>query len=230
MSIIRDIDILERYKKPFEIICEFTENTFNQFVNALIEITKVNPVLSLEALSARIAEQLNNDVKREEILDIIITLTNLYSLLPYTPNKTDLIENISQSLEDEKDNRSEIIKNKFAIFKDRLKKLLDINSLAVIIKAITILRESTNLFSNARVLTDVRPIFDVEVTNKPVLFAIMSTLKLSYVVDGQLKEFFVSMDESDINFLIEVFEQTRKEIDGLKVAFKDARLPCVDVE
>jgi len=173
-----------------------------------------------------------NSVKKENILEILSTLMNLYALLLYNPKIKvgDLIENVQQSIEEYEYSDGEGLKANISILKNRLAQLLDIDSLRTIVKAVNLLRENTNTFSNARTITDVRPIFDAEVETNSIDCVILNTLKLSYVTNGELQEFFISMDDSDINLLIKVLDRAKNKTNALKSLLKDTKLSCVNVE
>jgi len=231
MLAMRGINFLERHEKAFEVISELTEETFNEFLAVLTGVTKASPVVSIDVLSSRIAEKVNS-VKKENILEILSTLMNLYALLLYNPKIKvgDLIENVQQSIEEYEYSDGEGLKANISILKNRLAQLLDIDSLRTIVKAVNLLRENTNTFSNARTITDVRPIFDAEVETNSIDCVILNTLKLSYVTNGELQEFFISMDDSDINLLIKVLDRAKNKTNALKSLLKDTKLSCVNVE
>ena len=61
-----------------------------------------------------------------------------------------------------------------------LKRLLTIRQLSMIAKARSLHIDHANVFCSARVITDLRPVFDADVGEEPTDFVVVHTLKLGF--------------------------------------------------
>lgn len=98
-----------------------------------------------------------------------------------------------------------------SVLEERLKELLAVESLSIGAKAQSIFFEHERNLSEAKILTDVRPIFGVKSTESPLAGIITHQLKLGYLEGGKVKDFYVSMDMKDIQKLAEVLERAKQK-------------------
>jgi hypothetical protein len=71
-------------------------------------------------------------------------------------------------------------------------------SIATLVKVIDLSLEYTNAFDNARIVTDIRPIFEDDVERGVIAGIISHVLRLTYLQDGQLKTVSIATDHSDL--------------------------------
>jgi hypothetical protein len=86
-------------------------------------------------------------------------------------------------------------------FKGFLSQILDIASVPLTAKANDILAESEHILYNARILTDIRPIFGKDESAEPDAAMIVHILKVHYDDNGEHKDFFLTLDSDDIEML-----------------------------
>jgi hypothetical protein len=75
------------------------------------------------------------------------------------------------------------------------------DSLGVSAKAVDLASEHTNVFVDARVLTDVRAVFQPDPQVHPRAALILHNLRVSYMQDGGKKNIYFVMDRPDIKAL-----------------------------
>jgi len=91
-----------------------------------------------------------------------------------------------------------------------LRALLDVRSLQVGHKAALLQVEHGRVFTNARILTDIRPVFSEPVEEGPLASAlVIHTLKIEYWESGDQKSFFVALDAEDIQTIYEQVERAK---------------------
>jgi hypothetical protein len=108
--------------------------------------------------------------------------------------------------------------------KERLRKLLGLESLAISAKAVTLLTDHQRTLHSLRILTDVRYVFQPDAEKEPQGAVISHMLKLSYHEGGDHKEFFVSLDGDDIANLRDALDRV-----DIKTATLKRKLALADV-
>lgn len=106
----------------------------------------------------------------------------------------------------------------------RLNSLFALNSFVVVIKADAERFEYDRVFSKANVSTDIRPIFGASTEEAPKVAMLAHTLNIHYLHDGRHREFYVALDEVDLESLIEELESARLKADSLGAILKAANL------
>jgi len=82
-----------------------------------------------------------------------------------------------------------------------LSRLLDSSSLTQAAKAIAVATDCPRLFTEARVISDLRPVFGDRTSEPPVGAVVTHTLRVTYAEEGSEKEFFVYLDSGDLKTL-----------------------------
>ena len=83
-----------------------------------------------------------------------------------------------------------------------LRNLLSIRPLSMIAKARNLHTDYENTFCTARILTDLRAVFDVDIKESPAGFVVTHILKLGYHHAGKHTELHVAMDKVDVDNLL----------------------------
>ena len=106
--------------------------------------------------------------------------------------------------------------DEFAQFKNRIEKLLSADQLSIASKALTLQVDHENAFCEAKVLTDVRPVFGTKVDDPPAGFVVTHTLKIGYHDAGlEHRDYYVALDEDDLTTLKSVIERAVKKAGSL---------------
>jgi hypothetical protein len=114
--------------------------------------------------------------------------------------------------------------------KERLTKLLDNQAILVAAKARLVFIEHEHYLCYARIVTDIRPVFGLDVSRKPRAAMIAHTLKLVYH-EGKgkdTKEFFVALDPSSLDRLSELIERAKAKEETLKSVLGTADVQYLD--
>src|SRR6185503_15329531 len=75
--------------------------------------------------------------------------------------------------------------------------------------------EYDKVFSQASVSTDIRPIFGTA-QGMPQAAILTHMLNIHYLFDGRHREFYIALDELDIESLIDVLESATSRAENLK--------------
>ena len=114
----------------------------------------------------------------------------------------------------------------------RIRQLLEIPSIGIPAKARTLLLEGRTL-CRARLLTDIRPVFDgSEAPSKPEGALIVHNLRISYHdgSDKGVKDFIVTLDSNDLDELQAVLQRGKAKEQALEKMLAGAGTPYFKIE
>ena len=99
-----------------------------------------------------------------------------------------------------------------------------VNSFA---KASVIRTDYERVFQSSRILTDVRPIFH-DTDSLPAIIAISHNLKLTYIRSSNKEDFFVALDDADLEMLVETLSRAQAKSKILKEWYNSSSLKVLD--
>lgn len=204
-----EITIPEPYVAGLKIILSLSNESTAELVSALQRIpAKVFPY----ALANEIASNVRG-IPLDDLSKVIETLQSLYfSNLDYEAPAEIMAEDVSQ-VAAQKEALSKEDREKF---RDRLAKLLDIESLRIVTKALRVLRNNQNVFHEARIITEIRPVFASDVEESPPAAVILHMLNITcHGTDGH-KELFIALDTDDVEVLRDVIDRADAKAVSLK--------------
>jgi hypothetical protein len=172
-------------------------------------------IKSDELIESLSQETKDENIEKSEISGIIDLLTSLLRTADEYDISTDqLINSVYESVT-ESEAFSELQDKK--VLQERLVKLIDSRSpLKTIAKSYSLMTEYEHLFIRSRILTDIRPVFDNDLSKGPVSAVVVHTLKLEYVHEGEQKNFYVSLDDNDIKQLQIQLNRTTEKVNEIQ--------------
>jgi len=201
------------------------EDDFAQLTSALRNCPIVARFPLLSSGVASKVKTLNN----REIDDILMALFSLAPSLsepeiPVDKTASELVDAMRASeIEDLKLSPEDEAK-----FKGRITTLLNIPSVNMSAKAYRVRTDYPNVFRDARILSDVRHVFD-KPGAKPIGSVINHTLLIEYYSHGTHEEFYVTLDGEDLSKLKKVFERAEAKAASLKSLIKSSGVPDLDL-
>ncbi len=105
-----------------------------------------------------------------------------------------------------------------------LARILDLPKVVARAKAISIAADSPRLFSEARVVSDLRPIFGDRVTEAPIGAVVMHNLRINYAQEGEEREFFIHLDTRDLKTLQEHIARALEKDKTLRALLERTKL------
>jgi hypothetical protein len=106
-----------------------------------------------------------------------------------------------------------------------LEKLMSIETLHTVAKAARLQRDGERLYCEAKILSDMRPIFGPDATEPPVGAVLTHTLRIGYHEGSSHKEFHVILDSDDLMALSEVIIRAQEKENTLRGLLKRIKLP-----
>lgn len=115
------------------------------------------------------------------------------------------------------------------LLRERLARLLDIESLSISAKALVLRTDYPYIFCAARIFTDIRPVFGEDASATPPAMVLTHTLKLEYHgALGHLHELYVALRADDIVELREVLDRAETKIKTLESMLKPLETKLID--
>jgi hypothetical protein len=111
----------------------------------------------------------------------------------------------------------------------RLSQLLSVESIDEALRARTLSWEAACVFSRARILTDIRPVFAADAQGKPRGAIIVHSLKLSYLQNGQERDAYFTLDAKDLSDLSSVLERAKVKENTLQTFLASTDLHPIDL-
>lgn len=214
------IVIPEAHEPGFSKLLRLDEKEFQELRSALENIPAT---LYLKDLIPRIASQVEfSQAELEAVLEVLYSLNSLRLRTeePLEKFVNDVIEGLENSDFDDQAIESEVLVS----FATRLKMLFSIEPFCLFSKALSVLYEQQNSFTEARIITDLRPIFGEVIDQGPRGALILHSLHISYFSDGEQNDFYVSLDDNDIQKLITALARAKSKANSLRTLIKSAGL------
>jgi hypothetical protein len=112
---------------------------------------------------------------------------------------------------------------------ENLRTLLSFDStLGISTKAAFLSSQVPSHLGSARILTDARPVFPTDASAGPAAFLISHTLQIEVHVDGDEKEYFISLDDSDLDALADAASRAKVKETALRKSLESAKVPVID--
>ncbi len=213
-----------RYQAGLKRFLSLDDETQRAFIDAL---SRQEATANLGDLIQRAASEAENlDV--DDVEELTGAITGIYlGLYVYherpIPGAVEDILN-SQEFAVSEDERERV--------RTYLTDLLSIEALVTTTKAVNLRIENEHTFINARVLTDIRSVFDYSSSEAqpevPVGAFIMHTLRISYYQDGQHKDFYVALDTADVSALQKTLKRADSKARGLESLLSAAGVRNLD--
>jgi len=154
-----------------------------------------------------------------EVLEAILSLYVIKSRKDvntdqFVDDVCDAMERLDPAQRVEKENRND--------YAEKLRLLLNASSFALVTKAIDLATEDERTFCQARIITDLRPVFGPRVEDGPQAMVVVHLLKLAFHEQGgDHGEFYVALDTSELGELKQVIERAELKAKSLPSALKN---------
>lgn len=200
------LSVPENALRAFTVLARLPDAAFLELVASL---SSCPPNFSADRFADRVGAALSQ-IKPQDAKQMIQAVIGLHYAKVQAGKSAseisgDVVKAVAESTPD--------LQRQSELLGQRLSQLLEVESLVVTAKALTILAEHERVFLRARILTDMRPIFRDDVATDPVAALVVHVLKLEYHRFGRTEEFFVALDSGDISALAGVIKRAEaKEV------------------
>lgn len=216
--------IPQQYEKGYAKIDSLSDEAVQELLEALKNIPGT---FNESRLSVAVAQMVN--IPDSDVEEIVAALLSLYSYRDYSQAAvSEVAEGIAQAM---LGIESQSLRLSPDDFQNRLAALLDIELLETAVRAAVLSSENQHSMMDTRVITDVRPVFDTQnPESAPTGAVILHTLKINYQGDSGPKDFFVTLDASDVRRLSDQLERATSKAKSLKSLLKTTEVRYIDPE
>jgi len=217
-----NLKVPDEYKLGLHRLLGLGANEREALLKALED---VEPTSDINKLKSQVVSKLTDISDSDEIVDGLLSLYG--ARVGFELPLDDFLNAISRAIEKSFDDAAQPPPPNTNEIKAILEKLLNVPTLAENMKAVQLLSEHRNTFFNARILTDIRPVFKTDIGDPLAFCLIIHTLKVSYFKGNQPTELFIAMDDNDIELLQDVLERAKKKGTRLKAILNAEDIKCM---
>lgn len=217
-------------REGLQCIAGLTDNAVKELFAAMATY----PV-RLYPTDSNVFQHISGQIKNIPEADVRLILDTLISMYPVMVSSNrplnTFVADVVTSMRDHAPDEPAIDDSQLTRLQDSLEKLLKVPSISLAAKATNILFQNERSLMSSRILTDVRPVFDID-TNDIGGGLVIHTLKLEYFADNDdaFKQFFVSLDSDDIDELIRNLERAKQKSEKLKNLLTTASVISIDTD
>ena len=224
-----NLSIPERYKPGLAKLRTLSDDLL---LNLLAALERCAPTASWKELSNRLAAEMP-EITKDELRDIARAVIGLYFLRGDAGVSIEkLAVDVCEAMRAVGSEELSLSESEYPKFKDRLEKVLAIKPLSYASKATGLRYDFERTFCKAKILTDVRPVFE-DPGEAPVGAVITHTLKLGYhegLELGEHKEIYIALDSEDISALQKVLTRAENKAISLQALLRKGGVPDLDVK
>lgn len=162
----------------------------------------------------------------DDVLEIVDSLLSMYpAMISSCKHVGEFAADLANSVSGKKDWTTEDVKQ----LQVNLETLLRVPSISLGAKATNLLFQNERSLINSRVITDMRPVFELD-SDEVGGGIVIHTLKLEYIADqsDDQQSFSVSLDLHDIDQMIENLERAKRKGEKLRTLVSAASIPVID--
>lgn len=183
-----------------------------------------------ESLLAHMVPKMGG-VAETELNAILFTLLSLcLAGIQMDVSTLELADRVCGAMEQSEDKDLRLLPHECDAFKDRLVRLLNIESLIYAAKASSVMTAHDHVFVHARTLTDVRAVFGPDVEALPKAAMIIHTLEIAYRRGRRNENFYVAMDSQDVESLIATLQRSLAKETGLRKVLEQSTVKYLTPE
>jgi hypothetical protein len=212
------INIPESELPRIEWLAELTDDDFEKLIKVLGE---TQPKVKLGQFSKEVSKRLEF-IPSDKLSEFLTTIFAIHRLKErYRTSTKEFATSLGESARSqlaEKNTLVDAVK-----LSSRFDLLFNLVSVGVTAKALDVLREHERVFCDARILTDMRPVFLDDGNSSPAAM-IVHQLQLSFHKGEDHTEMYFALDAGDLENLIVVIERAKRKPKVLEKVIADAKL------
>lgn len=209
-----DLRVPAKYRAALLGLRDISDDSEQRLVEGLTQIDHLPTKAELNELVRRTLELDADDSDR-----LVDTLFQLHAIRIHQHlSEADVARLLSEAPE------LDISAEHRADFAGRLDRLLRAAPFGTVAKALDLLAAQDHMLTEVRVITDVRPVFEDDPEQPPSGALLIHTLKLDYFSGAESYSFYVTMDDEDLEALIQQAQRAQKKANGMRSLLSSAGL------
>lgn len=223
-SDMTEIEIPESGHAAFRAVLTMSDSAFEALLRG---ISEVPPAATKSIFAEAVASK--SELPRETVEPIVNELFPLNEApSSWELSIADFATMIAQATFEQTPKGSSLTEEQRDLLASRLAQLLQHSApIRISSKAEDILTDTERVFYSAKVLTDVRPVFDEE--GKRVQAAVLlHNLRIHFGQENDHRNFFVTLDTGDIKLLRDVLDRADQKAEALEALLRAAKVPYLN--
>jgi hypothetical protein len=221
---------ISRIPDRFQLGLSKIKQLSNEMVDSLVGALSTAPRTSkFSELKSHVLLNIKG-IEPDDIEEIVATLYSLY--LARTDEEMPVGKFVSQlSRAMRASERKDLIVSpeERPSFDEKLIKLLSVEPILIISKSDTLKSEFEKTFCDARIISDIRPVF-AKPEERPITALVIHTLKIEFHGPaGRHDWFYIALDDDDLAKLKKLIERATVKSVGLKALLRESGIPGIDV-
>jgi hypothetical protein len=218
--IVAEIWIPLPYREALMALARLPGETADRLVDALAALEAYSPVSRIQEVTTSVLGEGASPAERQLGLPLL-ALRGQYR----QTSLEDIAKRVSESTEFELDSEER------ADLRSRAAAILATPVYATTAVATDLQTQNAHNYQSARIVTDLRPVFQDNVDDRPSGAVIVETLQLqTWTRDGESEAIFVAMDETDLEQLQATVERALHKTETLKKFLKEKDLAYFELE
>jgi hypothetical protein len=185
-------------------------------VQAVMSQTKVTDHATL---AASVAKVIDSTEGASGLIEALVAIYLLKSTHGWSSDETAVQISQAYGLPSDPDIRRQI--------KANLPPLLDSVGFITAAKTTDIMFANERTHNAARIITEVRPVFDEDLEAPPLAAVVVHQLELSYFENGETKTFYTVLDDGDLEQLKSVVERAQQKSSSIQTFFDKAGIKAL---
>jgi hypothetical protein len=202
-------------------INDLSDESITELRRVLEEVHEQNDI---EEITDHIADSVKT-ISYDKLSGIMRILDTLYHIREASNVELPLfIDDIIEGVKYSSQNDTNSSNIDYSLLRGKLEILLNIRILKLISKATIIQRDGERLYCESKILSDIRPVFDDDLSATPSGAVITHTLKITYHLGRDRQEFHVILNAEELEALHEVLARAQMKEKTLQEFMKNANL------
>ena len=201
------VRIPEEQRAAFAQLLKLNDSQWHALTTALKEEP---PSLPLDAYNSRVASRLENTIKGSK--QLLTALSGMLGLRERLGTTDELFRQLRHAAVDTGKSELRGADEDWSRFERNLKQFFSAqSSIDAVAKAQGVLYEEERVLVDARVITDLRPIFGTEIEGPPSGFVVAHALRITFYEAGDSREIFFALDSDDLREIQAVVSRALKK-------------------
>ncbi len=216
--------IPENLQRPLARLLKLSEESWTELLNA---IEKIEPTLSTRDYAKQVTSAVGPKIEEADTLtDVLLNLLWVRERYRSTP---EFLKDIRKAAEESKE--AEVDDTIWECFEQHFSQLLrDKTSAEITAKAWDLSQEYERLFVDARIISDLRPLFRSDVEEQPTAMLIGHNLKVAFREKGSFEEIHIELDIDDLKTLQRIVNRALKKDKSLRSLLSKSHIRYIGLE
>lgn len=196
--------IPERFKKGFDLIGNLSKPDFAPILKL---ISSSNPG---EGVNQLVEKGLKEGLafSKEDLEDIFRTLFSIYTLVNQDKtDKEEVIQGLRNAFKVLFQEQGGVDQKVETLIQNIEASLIGQDSIKTTVKAYNLLGENEKVFSEGRIITDIRPVFSDSISEGCDTAVIFHKLRVDYFENSEAKQIYLALDLNDLNDLKKLIDR-----------------------